>query len=75
MKNLLNNHFQGIMSTFKPVNDDIFLSLLPMCISDEDNVALVKVPHEAEIVRALKCMHPRKAPGLDGFPPGLFQTQ
>lgn len=73
LENLLN--FQGIMCTSEPVNDNDFLNLLPTYISDEDNVALEKIPDEAEIVQPLKSMKLWKTPRPDGFHLGFFQTQ
>ncbi|XP_026377517.1 uncharacterized protein LOC113271808 [Papaver somniferum] len=75
LENMLTNHFQTIMSTTDPTQDNDLLNILPECITEEDNTSLVKVPYIDEIEASLKNMHPWKAPGPDGFPPGFFQSQ
>ncbi|CAM8885100.1 unnamed protein product [Rhodiola kirilowii] len=51
-----------------------YLHVVPRRISPEHNAALLAPYSEEEITRALFQMHPSKAPGIDGFSTGFFQS-
>lgn len=50
------------------------LQNIPKIISDHQNEAIQKQPNEEEVKKSILLMKPNKAPNLDEFPIGFFQT-
>ncbi|KAM5582252.1 hypothetical protein ABKV19_002583, partial [Rosa sericea] len=73
IESIILKYFQTLFTTSHPRGMDVVASLLPPCISDDINALLTCDVTENEIFKALKQMHPAKAPGPDGFAPCFYQ--
>ncbi|XP_040374750.1 uncharacterized protein LOC121052879 [Rosa chinensis] len=73
LEKIVLDYFGNLFTTSHPTNMELFTNLFPQVISNEMNMELVKEFEESEVLKALKQMHPLKAPGPDGFSPIFYQ--
>ncbi|XP_026451243.1 uncharacterized protein LOC113351478 [Papaver somniferum] len=71
----LTQHFSSISSTTNPVLDEHLFSILPTCITAEDNVLLTSIPSSDDIFATLKSMQNWSSPGPEGFQAGFYKSQ
>ncbi|XP_062011862.1 uncharacterized protein LOC133728462 [Rosa rugosa] len=73
LEKIVLGYFGNLFTTNHPTNVELFTNLFPQVISNEMNSQLIKEFSEDEVLKALKQMHPMKAPGPDGFSPIFYQ--
>ncbi|XP_026417371.1 uncharacterized protein LOC113312852 [Papaver somniferum] len=73
LETLLINHFSSIGTTSNPYRNVELLNCIDPCISDIDNLNLLRPVTKQEIVDTINQMTPWTAPGPDGFPPGFYK--
>jgi hypothetical protein len=61
------DHFTNLFSSTSLPIDDELLNLFPSIISEEENLALVSIPTEEEVFKALSSIESSKAPGPNSF--------
>ncbi|XP_004310201.1 PREDICTED: uncharacterized protein LOC101298860 [Fragaria vesca subsp. vesca] len=67
-------HYYGqLFTSCNPRNVDLFTCLFPTVVSQDMNNELTRAFTEEEVLKALKQMHPLKAPGPNGFSPIFYQ--
>ncbi|XP_026416709.1 uncharacterized protein LOC113312172 [Papaver somniferum] len=71
----LTMHFKNISTSINPILDESLYSVFPSIISDEDNVALTRIPSNEEIHNTLKSMKNWSAPGPEGFQDGFYKSK
>ncbi|KAM5560293.1 hypothetical protein ABKV19_021457 [Rosa sericea] len=74
LEEIVLDYFQELFSSSHPAGFQNVLDAIPQFISHADNVALTQDFDAEEIYRAIKGMHPSKAPGPDGFAPCFYQA-
>lgn len=77
LEKLITNFYSHLFSSEGSSNAHSIISLIPRFITidwTEMNEALQKPFTEAEFKRAVKIMHPMKAPGLDGIHAIFYQS-
>ncbi|XP_026459304.1 uncharacterized protein LOC113359963 [Papaver somniferum] len=71
----LTMHFKNISTSVNPNLDENLYNVLPSIISDEDNLALTRIPSNEEIHSTFKSMENWSAPGPEGFQAGFYKSQ
>ncbi|XP_026399615.1 uncharacterized protein LOC113295500 [Papaver somniferum] len=71
---LLKNHFAKINTSSGRQINGVFNNIISEVVTEEENLKLVKMSDVEEIKSVLFSMNPWGSPGLDGYPPGVFQT-
>lgn len=69
---MIKGYFENLFQS-NGMQDDEILSTVRWKVMDEQNVSLILPFMMAEIVGAVKSMHPDKSPGPDGFNPCFSQ--
>lgn len=64
---LLTQHFQSICTSSNPLLDADLLSLIPKCVTEEDNSNLTAIPSAEEVKDMAFHIKPWAAPRPDGF--------
>lgn len=64
-------NFQQLFKSENPCINDPLRDLEVNCITQEDNLDLMRMPSVEEIIDAVWNLHPLKSPGPDGFS-GIF---
>ncbi|XP_026396649.1 uncharacterized protein LOC113291316 [Papaver somniferum] len=72
---LLKNHFQNIITSSSPTDNNSFLQYIPQCITTEDNQQLEAIPTEDEIHSAVMDNGAMDFTRKIWVPPGFYQTQ
>ena len=66
-------YFEKLFASSHPVISEELIDAVPTKVTDRMNSILLQEFQATEVERALKQMHPLKAPGLDGMPPLFYQ--
>ena len=73
VESIILEYFEGIFKSEQSSNADASLNAIHQRVSPEMNESLIAEFKAEEVWRALKQMHPTKAPGPDGMSPIFFQ--
>ncbi|XP_026434672.1 uncharacterized protein LOC113332339 [Papaver somniferum] len=73
LETLLVNNFSSIGTTSNPYRNTEILNCIDPCISDIDNLSLLRPVTKQEIINTINQMTPWTSPGPDGFPPGFYK--
>lgn len=77
IKRATHSFFKDLYSALKypPIDSQAYpIDLIPHCVQDSDNTMLTAPISMNEIKKALDCMEPHKASGLDGFTARFYLT-
>ena len=66
-------YFENIFRSNGPVNISQLFDAIQPVITEEMNSSLTQTFTAEEVHKALKQMHPKKSPDLDGMPPLFYQ--
>ena len=66
-------YFENLFTSSQPVVSAELLDDLQTKVTDRMNARLLQEFQASEVEKALKQMHPMKAPGPDGMPPLFYQ--
>ncbi|XP_026444346.1 uncharacterized protein LOC113344629 [Papaver somniferum] len=72
LKTLLVNHFSSIGTTSNPYRNTELLNCIDPCISDIDNLTLLRPVNKQKIIDTINQMTPWTSLGPDVFPPGYL---
>lgn len=67
------NYFQSIFQSNGATDASEVVDAIQPVVTDSMNGALTMEFQADEVIKALKQLHPKKAPGLDGTPPLFYQ--
>ena len=73
MGNMFVEYFQELFNSSNPVVSEELLDVVHPKVTNRMNEVLLQDFRIAEVEKALKQMHPQKAPGPNGMPPLFFQ--
>ncbi|XP_024172006.1 uncharacterized protein LOC112178017 [Rosa chinensis] len=73
MEEIILRYYEKLFTSSVPTLGEGDLSFVTNILSDEENTRLNSEIKEEEVYKALKQMHPSKAPGPDGFSPAFYQ--
>ncbi|XP_024196188.1 uncharacterized protein LOC112199393 [Rosa chinensis] len=73
LERIVLEYFHGLFTSSRPFDFHAVLDIISPVISEDANALLVGQISEDEVFRALKQMHPSKAPGPDGFSPCFYK--
>ena len=66
-------YFKNLFTSSQPVVNAELIGALQTKVTDRMNAKLLQEFQASEVEKALKQMHPMKAPGPDGMPPLFYQ--
>lgn len=69
-----NRNFKKLFATTTPVISEQMICGTSLCVSEEENSSLLRIPMEEEIRECIWNMHPLKAPSPDGFLGDFFRS-
>ncbi|XP_026428415.1 uncharacterized protein LOC113324312 [Papaver somniferum] len=70
----LKNHFSSISRTSNPTHNARLFYCVNACVTNADNLCLMRLPSKDKIKDVVFSMKPWTSPGPDGFPPGFYQN-
>ena len=73
VENIILDNFSNIFETNRPTGTSTVIDAIQPVVIDSMNRFLFQPFQADEVHKALKQMHPKKSPGLDGMPPLFYQ--
>ena len=73
MVQAIQQFYSELFTTSNPIDPETALEGLDVCVSEEQNAALIEPYTEDDVSRALFHMNPSKAPGIDGMDANFYQ--
>ncbi|KAL6182497.1 hypothetical protein ACLB2K_043916 [Fragaria x ananassa] len=73
MEEIITRYYKSLFTTSRPQMFDDDLRFVSSVVSEDMSRSMNRDISEEEVVKALKQMHPSKAPGPDGFSPVFYQ--